>query len=158
MSTTTPFSSLASIVPDPEDTDTWRKLQDSKPLVKLHAKFWGKGMVQEEASGQTSDLSEREVLDVDESIKDDTDEGMEDDTDEGMEDDTDESMDDDTDESIEDDTKTGYVLVLDNEAFPNRKIWVRVSAFTQGEIGTVFTKSAGGLYPYLRLPRKTVEG
>ena len=126
MSTTTPFSSLASIVPDPEDTDTWRKLQDSKPLVKLHAKFWGKGMVQEEASGQTSYLSEREAVDID--------------------------------ESIEDDTKSGYVLVLDNEAFPNRKIWVRVSAFTQGEIGTVFTKSAGGLYPYLRLPRKTVEG
>jgi hypothetical protein len=136
MSTST-STSLDSIVSFPKRIQRWDKLEDDEELVELHAKFWGKEMVQEEASGQTSDLSEREVLDVDESIKDDTDERMEDDTDEGMDDDTDERMEDDNDESIEDDIKTGYVLVLDNEAFPNKKIWVRVSAFTQGEIGTI---------------------
>ncbi|KAH9993993.1 hypothetical protein BJV77DRAFT_330428 [Russula vinacea] len=92
-------SSLASIVSDPEDTDTWRKLKDSKSLAKLHARFWGKGMVQEEVSSQTSDLSKREDLDINESTEDDT------------------------SESIEDDTKNGYVLVLDNKAFPNKRIW-----------------------------------
>ena len=99
-------SSLASIVSDPEDTDTWRKLKDSKSLAKLHARFWGKGMVQEEVSNQTSDLSKREDLDINESTEDDT------------------------SESIEDDTKNGYVLVLDNKAFRHERIWVRVSAYT----------------------------
>jgi hypothetical protein len=104
MSTST-STSLASIVYFPKRIQGWDKLEDDDELVELHAKFWGKGMVQEEASGQTSYLSEREAVDID--------------------------------ESIEDDTKTGYVLVLDNEASPNRRIWVRVSAFTQGEIGTI---------------------
>ena len=98
----------------------WDKLEDDEKLVKLHAKFWGKIMVQEEVSGQlTSDPSESE------------------------DDDTDESEDYGTDESLEDDTKTGYVLVLDKEAFPNKRNWVRVSAFTLREIGTVFTNLAG---------------
>ncbi|KAH9993983.1 hypothetical protein BJV77DRAFT_1066973 [Russula vinacea] len=54
MSTT----SLASVVSIPERINMWQKLKDSEPLVKLHAKFWGKGMLQEEASGQSRLTSE----------------------------------------------------------------------------------------------------
>lgn len=104
MSTT----SLASVVSIPERINMWQKLKDGEPLVKLHAKFWGKGMLQEEASGQsrlTSGLGEKEDHDIDK------------------------SMEDDTDESIEDDTKNGYVLVLGNDAFDIESIWVRVGVY-----------------------------
>jgi hypothetical protein len=103
MSTST-SASLASIVSFPGRIRRWDKLEDNENLVKLHAKFWGKSMVQEEVSGQSTSVpGERE--------------------------------DDDTDESIEDDTKTGYVLVLDNKAIPNKRIWVRVSALHWEKLG-----------------------
>jgi hypothetical protein len=51
--------------------------------------------------------------------------------------------DDDMDESNEDDTKTGYVLVLNNNAIDMESIWVRVSVFTLGEISTVFRNLVG---------------
>jgi hypothetical protein len=99
MSTT----SLASVVSIPERINMWQKLKDGEPLVKLHAKFRGKGMLQEEASGQsrlTSGLGEKEDHDIDKSMEDDT-----------------------------DDTKNGYVLVLGNDAFDIESIWVRVGVY-----------------------------
>ena len=105
MSTST-FTSLASLVSFPKRMQRWDKLEDDDKLVKLHTKFWGKGMVQEDESSQTSDLGKRENLDIDE------------------------SMEVDTSENIEDDAKNGYVLVLDNKAFRHERIWVRVSAYT----------------------------
>jgi hypothetical protein len=49
MSTSSPApASLNSVVVIPEeDFKGWRKLNSSEPLARLHAKFWGRGMPEE---------------------------------------------------------------------------------------------------------------
>lgn len=53
-------------------------------------------------------------------------------------------------ESKDDDITPGcYVLDIDNELIGIKRIWVRVSPFTMGEINIVFTNLLGRIYPHL---------
>ena len=102
MSTTTAASaSLASVVTFQKESMQWTRVHDSQPLAKLHAKFWGRPIAEEEArhvqQQSTSHPSE--------------------------------SNDDDTDADEEEDIKTGYVLEIDNDAIRIQRIWVRVGEF-----------------------------
>jgi hypothetical protein len=102
MSTTTAASaSLASVVTIEKELIQWTRVHDNQPLAKLHAKFWGRPIPEEEArhvqQQSTSHPSE--------------------------------SNDDDTDADEDEDIKTGYVLEIDNDAINIQRIWVRVSGF-----------------------------
>ena len=117
---TAPTSSLASVVSIPEGLEQWR-LCDDKLLGKLHAKCWGKSMAEEEEAWRAEQQSTSGPGDNNQS----------------------------EDESEDDDIISGcYVLDFDT-GYSIRRLWVRVSVFTLGEISMAFANLIGRIHPDL---------
>jgi hypothetical protein len=129
MSTASVSASLDSLVKIPERFEKWQRLDDSEPFAQLHRNFWGKSMAEEEKAWHEQ-----------QSISDPSSNNQS----------PEEKSGENTLESKDDDITPGcYVLDIDNELIGIKRIWVRVSPFTMGEINIVFTNLLGRIYPHL---------
>jgi hypothetical protein len=111
-------SGFADIVMSSARTNSWLKLHSCEPLALLHAKFWGRSMVDEEKEWRNS---RPPVLAIGSEFGDKDQDG-----DERMDEDSDETMDEGQRTDLDDDIVPGcYLLDIGIEGLDFSKIWIR---------------------------------
>jgi hypothetical protein len=133
-------SDFASIVYSPERLGPWHKLGNDEIPAQLHAKFWGKSMVDEEQEWRSA---QSPVPAIGGELEDERQDG-----DELMDEPRDERMDDGERTDLDDDILPGcYVLDIGIAGLGFPKIWIRaeykrIYYFLEGYYHTIANRSS----------------